>query len=477
MQKELYNNWKYRPSICYQDCMHFFQGNKAYMYNTHGQYDKMYDEGRALLWHILPAYRRKYVEFWEVLKIGGEGVVFNAFDHSLQRNAIFKIALHEANAPGIQRTYKFSDKPNDYVKFGFNIVRERMVRGSQIQAALHSYLPIQFGWIPEVYSICQHDRAWLEMELVHGLGPVSWGKEKDFPQQYDFFYRLVALVDQCHQLKVVHRDLKPANIKVFAETENGFGYPAILDWGFAKSLIMEESEEISDLSCQGNTGTFRIDSGRYSSPLLKAGGAHACDERDDIFSLGQIMLAVFLRGKLNENVKLDIPKLPEGFQDIFVKATAIDPEKRYQSCKDFLEALENAAMLIPVIEAPKIEVPKTRYAFGDVYEERKIEIEPAKEIIVDDKKDAKKKAPTSNFRLGAIEARLNFIEKQVGRDFVNLDISSLTGIDRRIVELMVLIHNMDEKVEIVESGDITRASGDNYEDDDFDYYDGDYDRV
>ena len=158
-----------------------------------------------------------------------------------------------------------------------------------------------------------------------------------------------------HQQTIIHRDIKPSNILITRT-----GEPMLSDFGISKIL---DSEETRDLTSTG----VGIGTPEYMAPEQGMGQA---DERSDIYALGVVLyemitgripfradtpMAVLLK-KSQEAMprpKQFVPNLPDSVENVLIKALARDPNNRYQSMQEFLNALgrllrdETATMAMP----------------------------------------------------------------------------------------------------------------------------------
>ena len=144
-----------------------------------------------------------------------------------------------------------------------------------------------------------------------------------------------------HEAGVLHRDLKPENILFDSN-----GHVRIADFGIA---LMGSSVKAS--RDQGITGTIN-----YLSPeYIKTG---RFDKRSDIYSLGLIAyemiahrlpfqggapLQAMLDRVQQDPVELKdfAPRVPQVLNDLIMKAIARNPNRRFQSARELLEAIQS----------------------------------------------------------------------------------------------------------------------------------------
>ena len=150
-----------------------------------------------------------------------------------------------------------------------------------------------------------------------------------------------------HERNIVHRDLKPENLFV-CKRNDGSDQVKVLDFGIAKLHT-------------GGAGTGLTQTGAtmgtpYYMSLEQARGAKDVDHRTDIYALGVILYEVLSGAKphpgesyneilyhviTQEPSPLDALRtgLPPSLSAAVLKAMAREPEDRYASVVDFMEAL------------------------------------------------------------------------------------------------------------------------------------------
>jgi serine/threonine-protein kinase len=166
-------------------------------------------------------------------------------------------------------------------------------------------------------------------------------------------------LSKAHRLGIVHRDLKPDNI--FLARDEGATIVKVLDFGIAK--IVEQGACDPDASTvTGNRTTTGLVLGtpRYMSPE-QARGRSTIDGRSDLWSLAVIACECltgkppFPAGVMGELVlqicsdPLPIPSslapVPPGFDAWFGRALRRNPAARFQTVREFADAL--AEVLTP----------------------------------------------------------------------------------------------------------------------------------
>ncbi|MBZ4329760.1 protein kinase [Corallococcus sp. AS-1-12] len=146
--------------------------------------------------------------------------------------------------------------------------------------------------------------------------------------------------EQGQPLNVVHRDVSPSNLYVTYQ-----GQVKVLDFGIAKA----ESRLV-----QTRTGVVK---GKYIYMAPEQAQGKEVDPRADVFSLGVSLyeavthvrpfsrendlavLNALLQGEFEKPRALRAD-LPQGLEDIILKAMAFKPEDRYATAEDFAVALE-----------------------------------------------------------------------------------------------------------------------------------------
>ena len=148
----------------------------------------------------------------------------------------------------------------------------------------------------------------------------------------DIAKQLADVLDHLHSRPdpIIYRDLKPANIMLQPD-----GKIKLVDFGTARQY---KPNAIQDTVNLGTIG--------YAAPE-QYGGMGQTDPRTDIYALG-VTLYNLVTGKNPAEPPYEIlpirqvnPELSFGLEYIIQKCTQKDPENRFQSAKEVLDALEN----------------------------------------------------------------------------------------------------------------------------------------
>lgn len=150
-----------------------------------------------------------------------------------------------------------------------------------------------------------------------------------FPESLEYFAEAARGLDYLASLNIVHRDIKPKNLLLVG------GGVKIADFGLAK--LLEKTVATSSGSMTP----------AYAAPEFFKGEVHL---RSDLYSLavswceirgGRLPFAgnfaELMAGHLQGAP--DLTMLPEEEREVVARALDKDPEKRWASCKEFVEAL------------------------------------------------------------------------------------------------------------------------------------------
>lgn len=162
-------------------------------------------------------------------------------------------------------------------------------------------------------------------------------------------------VAYAHSERIIHRDLKPSNVILGA-----FGETIVIDWGLAKDLANETSEDLDGAPYRaaldgGVTSTGAILGTPGYMPPEQARGS-TVDERADVYAIGAILFHTVAgtppySEETAEQVLRSLlagppapllartPRVPADLAAIVETAMQRDPDRRYKSAKELAEDL------------------------------------------------------------------------------------------------------------------------------------------
>jgi len=197
--------------------------------------------------------------------------------------------------------------------------------------------------IVDIYDVCFDKRyKYIVMEYIDGITLREYMKRNSpigIEKALDFTMQILSALQHAHEKGVVHRDIKPQNIMVQAN-----GKLKVTDFGIAQ---ISDAKPSADGTAMGTV--------YYISPEQASGKTTSFSS--DIYSVG-IMLYEMATGKLpfegdtplsiammqvnTQPVrprKLD-PSIPQGLEQIILRAMAKSPENRFRSARSMLRACE-----------------------------------------------------------------------------------------------------------------------------------------
>jgi hypothetical protein len=261
--------------------------------------------------------RLGHYEMLQVLGKGGFGIVFRAFDETLQRVVAVKVM-----APQIAT---------------LSPARKRFLREARSSAQ------VRHENVVHIYEVGEQPLPYLVMEFIPGetlqqrldrIGPL------DVPEVLRIGRQIAEGLAAAHASDLIHRDIKPGNVLL----EGGSQKAKITDFGLARAA---DDASISQSGIIAGTPMFM-------SPEQALG--HRIDQRADLFSLGSVLyqmasgrppfrapsaLAVLKRvaEESPRPIPEIIPETPQWLCDIIAKLHAKNPDERYQSAREVADVL------------------------------------------------------------------------------------------------------------------------------------------
>jgi formylglycine-generating enzyme required for sulfatase activity len=183
---------------------------------------------------------------------------------------------------------------------------------------------------PNVVQIYDYGRAadgpFLIMEYVDGSSLLDRCRDGAFPleQAVDLACQLCDGLAKAHDLGIVHRDIKPANVLLTKD-----GLPKLTDFGLAKAEAADHQMTMTGAVL--GTPDFMPPEQRKDAALV--------DHRSDLWSLAATLYEM-VTGRSPKIIRFDL--LPPSLTGVLGKALEDSKDDRYQSAREFRDALKTS---------------------------------------------------------------------------------------------------------------------------------------
>ena len=279
-------------------------------------------------------------ERYEIIKSIGEGGMANVYlaqDKILNRKVAIKVLR--------------GDLAND----------EKFIRRFQREAIAASSL--SHKTIVEMYDVGEDNGTYyIVMEYVEGRTLKQLLKKRGsltIPEVIDIMTQLTDGIAHAHDSYIIHRDLKPQNIMISDD-----GAIKITDFGIAMALNSTQLTQTNSV----------MGSVHYLPPEQASGKGSST--KSDIYSMGILMFEL-LTGKLpfkgDNAVEIALkhmkdplpsirkinPEIPQSIENIIIKATAKNPNNRYNNVREMNKDIKTC------MDPKKQNEPKYEYKYPE----------------------------------------------------------------------------------------------------------------
>jgi serine/threonine-protein kinase len=267
----------------------------------------------------------------ENLGIGGMGVVFKAIHVKLDKLFALKMIT-----PGLA-------------------MNENFIKRFQTEAK--SLAKFEDPNIVRIYDLREYEDQWfIVMEYVEGYNLLDIIRQKGaFPLQHaiSILRQILTAIGHAHSAGIVHRDLKPNNVMISTD-----GKVKITDFGLAKD---QTNRTTSHTVTSG--GTLY-----YMSPE-HVKGFQFTDKRSDIYSIGMTFYEMITGTVPFKDLQSDFDiresimrkdtvkpseynkDIPAELENIVMKSISKDPDERFQTTDEMLNALQGFLAEDPEIDS------------------------------------------------------------------------------------------------------------------------------
>lgn len=226
-------------------------------------------------------------------------------------------------------------------KKGISLVRHIETGQIYVEKVLTQYDKSIYDWlqqsklpyVPQIYECMEEDGTlYLIEEYIQGITLETYIEQfgcLDLDAAGRVIEYLCRTLEKLHRHipPIVHRDIKPTNIMLQGDFKKGQGIVSVylIDFNTARVFDAERNRDTELIGTRG-----------FAAP--EQYGFSQSDARTDIYGLG-VLLNYMLCGKLiQDGIYEDHPEVSQ----VIRKATQIDPEKRYQTAGEMLDAVQQS---------------------------------------------------------------------------------------------------------------------------------------
>ncbi|MBQ3531687.1 MAG: Stk1 family PASTA domain-containing Ser/Thr kinase [Oscillospiraceae bacterium] len=248
---------------------------------------------------------------------------------------------------GMANVYKAYDSIDDRV-VAVKILRDEHMENDELLRRFRNeskaIAVLSHPNIVKVYDVSfNEDIQYIVMEHIDGITLKEYIEQQKvlrWKEAVHFTVQILRALQHAHDKGIVHRDIKPQNIMLLED-----GTIKVADFGIAK-FARASQHTVTDKA---------IGSVHYISPEQAKG--EISDEKSDIYSVG-VMLYEMTAGELPFDADTPVsvalkqiqsqakrprainPDIPEGLEDITIRAMQKDPARRYQSAAEMLRDID-----------------------------------------------------------------------------------------------------------------------------------------
>ncbi|MCZ8173795.1 MAG: serine/threonine-protein kinase [Burkholderiaceae bacterium] len=186
---------------------------------------------------LAPGTRLNEFELQQILGVGGFGIVYQAFDHALEREVAIKEYM-PASLAGRTETMRVSLRSGSDEE-SFRLGRESFVKEAKLLARFDhpSLLKVYRYWEA-------NGTAYMAMPILRGRTLKQLRQAQQGPTDEAWLrgllMPLLGAIETLHRENVFHRDIAPDNIQVEPD-----GHPVLMDFGAARRVLTDKTQSLT----------------------------------------------------------------------------------------------------------------------------------------------------------------------------------------------------------------------------------------
>lgn len=226
-------------------------------------------------------------------------------------------------------------------KKGISLVRHIETGQIYVEKVLTQYDKSIYDWlqqsklpyVPQIYECMEEDGTlYLIEEYIQGITLETYIEQfgcLDLDAAGRVIEYLCRTLEKLHSHipPIVHRDIKPTNVMLHGDFKKGQGIVSVylIDFNTARVFDAERNRDTELIGTRG-----------FAAP--EQYGFSQSDARTDIYGLGVLLNYMLCGNLIRDGIYEDYPEVSQ----IIRKATRIDPEKRYQTAGELLDAVHQS---------------------------------------------------------------------------------------------------------------------------------------
>jgi len=277
-------------------------------------------------------------EIGKVVGFGGFGIIYSAWDNSLDRHVAIKEYFPKGlvnRMPGETVVITYSGSRLEQYKTGlsrFLAEARSMARFSEHENIVN---------VTDFYE--ENGTAYIVMEFLDGVSLKEYLKALDQPLEIEEAIEIIRPVcnalEDMHKSGMIHRDISPDNIFLTSD-----GRVKLIDFGAARLASGEKEETLSVILKQGFAPPEQYRTKSRQGPFTDVYALAATCYRMITGNTPRESVDRAVNDTLQPPLKLGIGISKESDRAI-MRGLAIDPDLRFQTIREFLTALEGRKLV------------------------------------------------------------------------------------------------------------------------------------